>query len=196
MKKKLFVIFSFVLLSSLIFIACSTDDQDGLTVGFSNQNGTGGNPDNTSAGTTTSGSTTSTSIGSTSTTTSGSTTSTTSTGNWFKENSVLYDNCSVIGTPYNGMWGIIGYLNNDTCVVSFASIPNAGTYTAIPGISMQPNECHVTAGNGTTYYLAFSGTVTVSIVSATKRRVVFNLANCVNTTNSMPATLAADMTTP
>src|ERR1700752_4246001 len=95
MKRKLFVIFSFVLLSSLIFIACNTDDQDGLTVGFSKQNGTGGNPDNTSAGTTTSGSTTSTSMGSTSTTTSG---STASTGSWFKENSVLYNNCAVIGT--------------------------------------------------------------------------------------------------
>ncbi|HEY1039844.1 MAG TPA: hypothetical protein VGF30_10590 [Bacteroidia bacterium] len=213
MKRKLFVIFSFVLLSSLVFIACNKDDQDGLTVGFADQQGTGNNPDNTSSATN-GGATTSTTVGSTSTTgstslTSGSTTSTTATtsstsstsgstttppvGNWFKMNSTLYNCTSVTGGPYNNSWSVIGRsAAGDTSVVSFLAIPNAGTYTVVFGIPSVQSECTVVSTTSTSTIVGMDGTVTVSLVG-TKRKVVFNLTDCVDQAMN-PAATSGNMT--
>ncbi len=226
MKKKLFVLFSFVLLVSLVFISCNKEEQDGITPRFSNEAGTGANPDNTSAGTA-GGSTTSTTVGSTSTTgvnptttsgsstsgstTSGSTTSTTSTtssttsgsttsppptGNWYKVNSTLYNTIGVVGEPYGTEWSVKGGIGlNDSCIVTFASIPNAGTYTVV-FFPSAPTEVSVAVMTATTAYTGMSGTVTVTILSGNRRRVVFNLPDSAEFPSGTPVTISGDMTTP
>lgn len=223
MKKKLFVFFSFVLLASLVFISCNTDEQDGLTVGFANESGTGGNPDNTSAGTT-GGGTTSTTVGSTSTTggpflttsgstTSGSTTSTTSTtsstsgsttspppsGDYFQVNSTVYTCTSVTGGIWNSSWSIIGRsAAGDTCSVSFNSIPAAATYPHTPNLFPANNECLVAVNinNSTVVYLGDVGDAVITIPSGSSRKVVITNMTITNLTGGADGVLNASMTAP
>jgi hypothetical protein len=238
MKKKLFVALSFIAFTCLIFMACNKDELDGISVSSRQDQGTGNNPDNTSAGTnggattastvgststtgntfgstssgaTTAGSTTSSSTTSSSTTssstTSSSTTSSSTTGSttsppassWFKINSTLYNCSTVWGGTYNNSWSILAATSNaDTCAVSFASIPSAGTYTIVFNLLAQPlaaNECMVVHGNSVSAYMANSGTVTVSVVGS-GRRVVYNLGDCLDLADFSTVSLSADVTSP
>ncbi|MDP2387253.1 MAG: hypothetical protein Q8M29_12825 [Bacteroidota bacterium] len=223
MKKKLFVFFSFVLLASLVFISCNTDEQDGLTVGFANESGTGGNPDNTSAGTT-GGGTTSTTVGSTSTTggpflttsgsttsgstTSGSTTSSTSgsttapppTGNYFKVDNTVYTCTTVTGGIWNNSWSIIGRTAaGDTCYVGWTAIPAAGVYTLANDIlNPGPTECVVAAyNNGSSLvYFPIDGGSTVQIINGTQRKVTITGMNTAELNSQTPHTLEVNLTTP
>lgn len=221
MKRKLFLFLSFVVFSAVLFIACNTDEQDGITVGYASENtSTGGNPDNTTAATA-GGATTSTSLGSTSTTgssttsgttsgattvgstTTGSTTSTTSgstttppvTTSWFKMNGVTY-NCSVTNPIGSGGWIAFGNTGvGDTCLVMFNALPVAGNYSVTSSI-LNSSTCSVGTINSSGLKIyGMSGTVTVSVVSATRRRVVFNLTDCIDGAFS-PATMSGDLTTP
>lgn len=221
MKKKLFVLVSFLAFLTLVFIACKKE-VDGGQVGFAHEQGTGGNPDNTSAGSTSSGSTTSTSsIGSTSTTggtatttgggsttstsggsttsTSGGSTTTPPAGNYFQINSTVYNCTSVYGGAYNGSWSIIGRsAAGDTCSVSFNVMPSAGTYPHTAGLFPAAGECLVAVniGNSTDVYLGNTGNAVITAPTSPTRKVVITNMVLDDLSSGGSVTLNASMTTP
>ncbi|HEY1039654.1 MAG TPA: hypothetical protein VGF30_09635 [Bacteroidia bacterium] len=58
MKKKLFLAAAFLALASVVFVACKKEDNSGVSVGYSQDKGTGNNPNASSTGSTTTASTT------------------------------------------------------------------------------------------------------------------------------------------
>lgn len=220
MKKKLFVGFTFIVLAISLVIACKKEDDGALRVGYADEQGTGGNPDNTTAGTTgsTFGSTTSTSLGSTSTTgssgttgattsssgtttssstTSGTTTGTTPTGNYFKVNGATYA-CTVFGGNWNNSWSIIGRsAAGDSCSVSFNFQPSAGTYPQSASLFPIANtECMVALQIGSTTYLGDVGNAVITLPTPSTRKVVITNMTIANLNTGGSAVLNANMTTP
>lgn len=213
MKKKLFVAFTFIALMALLIIACKKEDDGALRVGYANEQGTGANPDNSTAGTTgtTFGSTTSTSLGSTSTTgstgttgattsstTSGSTTSTTPpSGNYFKVNGTTYT-CTVFGGIWNNSWSIIGRsAAGDSCSVSFNFQPSPGSYPQSQSLfPIANNECMVALQIGATTYIGDAGNAIITAPTAATRKVSITNMSIANLNTGGAATLNASMTTP
>jgi hypothetical protein len=199
MKKKLFAVLTFAAFLSLVFIACKKEE-DGVQVGYASEQGTGSNPDNTSAGTTstTLGSTTSTSGATTSSTssTSGSTTST-PTGNYFKINSTVYNCSSVTSTAPSGEYNIIGRTAaGDTCWISFTSIPAAGSYPHTSNLFPVAGESLVAIQVGSTTYLGDAGSVVITVPSGTSRKATITNMTIANLNTNTPATLNASLTAP
>ncbi|MDP2385382.1 MAG: hypothetical protein Q8M29_03350 [Bacteroidota bacterium] len=58
MKKKLFLAVTFLALAACLFVACKKEDDSAIAPGYSQDKGTGGNPNASSTGTTTTASTT------------------------------------------------------------------------------------------------------------------------------------------
>lgn len=208
MKRKLFVCLGLISLSLLLVLACKKEDEDALQVGFASEQGTGNNPDNTTAGTTgttfgtnsttgSSGTTGSTTGSTTSSTTSGSTTGTTPTGNYFKVNNTTYT-CTVFGGNWNNSWSIIGRsASGDSCSVSFNFQPAAGTYPQSASLfPIANNECMVALQIGATTYLGDVGNAIITVPTASTRKVVISNMSIANLNTGAPATLNASMTTP
>jgi len=204
-------------LAVLLIFACKKEDDDGLRVGFADEQGTGNNPDNTSAGTTgTTFATTSTTGSSTSATTSGSTTSATTsgttsgsttsgsttsppppTGNYFQVNGTTYT-CTVFGGNWNNSWSIIGRsAAGDSCSVSFNFQPAAGSYPQSASLfPIADTECMVALQIGATTYLGDAGNAVITLPTASTRKVVITNMSIANLNTGGAATLNASMTTP
>ncbi len=191
-------------LAVLLIFACKKEDEGALRVGFADEQGTGNNPDNTTAGTTgTTIATTSTTGSSTSATTSGSTTSGSTTsppppsGNYFQVNGTTYT-CAVFGGNWNNSWSIIGRsAAGDSCSVSFNFQPAAGSYPQSQSLfPIANNECMVALQIGATTYLGDAGNAVITLPTASTRKVVISNMVIANLNTSAPATLNASMTTP
>lgn len=208
MKKKLFLSLSFMALAALLVFACKKEDEGALRVGFADEQGTGNNPDNTTAGTTgTTVATTSTTGSSTSATTSGATTSGSTTsgsttspppsGNYFQVNGTTYT-CNVFGGNWNNSWSIIGRsAAGDSCSVSFNFQPAAGSYPQSASLfPIADTECMVALQIGATTYLGDAGNAVITLPTASTRKVVISNMTIANLNTGGAATLNASMTTP
>ena len=187
MKKTFFSLLGAAIVVTTVLFSCSKTDNSGLTVGYSNQKGTGHN--NGSAGGSTAGGLTTTGTAST-------TGTSTTTGNTL---TVGTTTTTVTSGPTCGLGGgvytVSGTTAADICTITFLTTPTVSgtTYTIIPPGTLTSSTAYVSINQAGTTYNGQSGLVTVTITGG-KVKASFAAVNC--TAGASSLTVSATLQCP